>query len=226
MPPPGGPAGAGLSSFFSTTTHSVVSRSPAMDAAFWSAVRVTFVGSMTPAFTRSSYVSLAALYPKFLSFDSFTRATTIEPSAPAFCAIIRMGSSSARRTMSTPIFSSSVPLTFSSAACARTSATAQLGEPLLQLLTVVIAGALLDSTPNFGDPALDVVGLAPAVHQRGVVLVDHDPLGATEISQCGVLELEAELFRDNLAAGQHRDVAEHFLAAVAETRRLYGGDPS
>jgi hypothetical protein len=49
MPPPGGAAGAGLSSFFSTTTHSVVSRRPAIDAAFCSAVRVTLVGSMTPA---------------------------------------------------------------------------------------------------------------------------------------------------------------------------------
>src|SRR3954451_4830009 len=34
---------------------SVVSINDAMDAAFCSAVRVTFVGSITPAFTRSSY---------------------------------------------------------------------------------------------------------------------------------------------------------------------------
>ena len=53
MPPPA-PASAGFSSFRSTTTHSVVSSNPAIDAAFCSAVRVTLVGSMTPAFTRSS----------------------------------------------------------------------------------------------------------------------------------------------------------------------------
>ena len=53
IPPPAA-ARAGFSSFFSTKTHSVVSRSPAIDAAFWSAVRVTLVGSMTPALTRSS----------------------------------------------------------------------------------------------------------------------------------------------------------------------------
>ena len=40
---------------------SVVSRSDAIDAAFWSAERTTFVGSMTPAATRSSYLSVAAL---------------------------------------------------------------------------------------------------------------------------------------------------------------------
>jgi hypothetical protein len=61
MPPP--PPGAGLASFsfFSTMIASVVRRSEAIDAAFWSAVRVTFVGSMTPAWTRSSYVSVRAL---------------------------------------------------------------------------------------------------------------------------------------------------------------------
>jgi hypothetical protein len=46
---------------FSVTTASVVSRRPAIDAAFWSAVRVTLVGSMTPAATRSSYSSVRAL---------------------------------------------------------------------------------------------------------------------------------------------------------------------
>jgi hypothetical protein len=53
MPPPA-PAMVGFSSFFSTTTHSVVRSKPAIDAAFCSAVRATLVGSMTPAFTRSS----------------------------------------------------------------------------------------------------------------------------------------------------------------------------
>ena len=43
------PAGAGFSSFFSTIIASVVRSRPAIDAAFCSAVRVTLVGSMTPA---------------------------------------------------------------------------------------------------------------------------------------------------------------------------------
>src|SRR6266516_3185199 len=61
MPPPPGIAGIFSFSFFSTTTHSVVRSSPALDAAFCSAVRVTLVGSMTPAATRSSYSSVWAL---------------------------------------------------------------------------------------------------------------------------------------------------------------------
>ena len=60
MPPPG-IGGAFSFSFFSTTTHSVVSSRPAMEAAFCKAVRVTLVGSMTPAATKSSHVSVWAL---------------------------------------------------------------------------------------------------------------------------------------------------------------------
>ena len=44
----------------------------AMDPAFCSAVRTTFVGSSTPASPRSSYSQVRALYPKVLSLESFT----------------------------------------------------------------------------------------------------------------------------------------------------------
>ncbi len=58
MPPGGGPACLSSLSGISLTSASVVSRSEAMEAAFWSAVRVTLVGSITPASTRSSYDSV------------------------------------------------------------------------------------------------------------------------------------------------------------------------
>ena len=41
-----------------------------------------------------------------------------------------------------------------------------------------------------------------------------------ELRELRVLELEAELLGDDLAAGEDRDVLEHPLAAVAEARRL------
>ena len=41
-----------------------------------------------------------------------------------------------------------------------------------------------------------------------------------KLSQCGVLELHAEVGRDDLTAGQDGDVLQHFLAAVAEAGRL------
>lgn len=63
MPPmPGfGIAGAGFSSFLSAMTHSVVRNIPAIDAAFSSATRVTFAGSITPAAKRSSNCPVRAL---------------------------------------------------------------------------------------------------------------------------------------------------------------------
>ena len=39
-----------------------------------------------------------------------------------------------------------------------------------------------------------------------------------------VLELDAEILGDHLAAGEDRDVFEHGLAAIAEARRLDGRD--
>ena len=52
--PPAGIAGAGVSSFLSAMTHSVVRNMPAMEAAFSRATRVTLAGSMTPAARRFS----------------------------------------------------------------------------------------------------------------------------------------------------------------------------
>ena len=94
----------------------------------------------------------------------------------------------------------------------------QLGQPLLQLLAVVVGGGLLDLGPDLLDAALDVGLLAGAVDDRGVVLVDDDALGAAEVLQRDVLELEPELLGDQPAAGEDGDVLEHGLAAIAEAR--------
>ena len=74
------------------------------------------------------------------------------------------------------------------------------------------------------DAALDVGLLAGAVDDRGVLLLDHHLLGAAEHVERDVLELDAEILADRLAAGQDRDVLQHGLAAIAEARRLHGRD--
>ena len=61
MPPPGIAGTAGCSDFFSASTHSVVRNIEAIEAAFYSATRDTFVGSMMPALSMSSYLSSRAL---------------------------------------------------------------------------------------------------------------------------------------------------------------------
>src|SRR5437667_661832 len=103
-------------------------------------------------------------------------------------------------------------------------AARELGQTLLQLLTVVVRGGFLDLRLDLGNAGLNVGLLAGAVDDRGVFLVDHHLLGAAEHLQGDVLELDAEIFRDRLTAGQNRDVLQHGLAAIAEARSLDGGD--
>ena len=66
--------------------------------------------------------------------------------------------------------------------------------------------------------------LPRAVDDRGVLLVDHHLLGLAEHGERDVLELDAEVLADRLAAGQDGDVLQHGLAAIAEARRLHRRD--
>src|SRR5712671_1058618 len=103
-------------------------------------------------------------------------------------------------------------------------AAGELGQTLLQLLTVVVRGGFLDLRLDLVDARLDVGLLAGAVDDGGVLLVDHHLLGAAEHGERHVLHLDAEIFRDRLAAGQDRDVLQHGLAAIAEARSLDSGN--
>src|SRR5262249_16322275 len=98
-------------------------------------------------------------------------------------------------------------------------AARELGETLLQLLAVVVRGGLLDLRLDLADARLDVLALAGAVDDRGLLLLDDDLLGAAEHLQRHGLELDAEVLRDQLAAGEDGDVLEHGLATVAEAGR-------
>src|SRR5258707_11493393 len=103
-------------------------------------------------------------------------------------------------------------------------AARELGQTLLQFFTVVVRGGLLDLRLDLVDPRFDVGLLAGAVDDGGVLLVDHHLLGAAEHGDRDVLHLDAEIFRDRLAAGQHCDVLQHGLAAIAEARSLHGSN--
>src|SRR5882724_2770618 len=103
-------------------------------------------------------------------------------------------------------------------------AACKLGQTLLQLLTVVVRGSFLDLRLDLVDARLDVGLLAGAADDGGVFLVDHHLLGATEHGERDVLHLDAEIFRDRLTAGQHCDVLQHGLAAIAEARGLHSGN--
>src|SRR5690606_8491783 len=99
----------------------------------------------------------------------------------------------------------------------------ELGQALLELLAVVVAGGVLDLAADLGLTTLDLLLAARAVDDRGVVLVDLDALGLAEVTDGDVLELEAELLGDDLTTGEDGDVLEHLLAAIAEAGGLHGG---
>src|SRR5690606_20276606 len=69
----------------------------------------------------------------------------------------------------------------------------QLGQALLQLLTVVVARRLFDLAADLLDARLDVGLEATTVDDRAVVLVDRDLLGGAEVLDGEVLELLAEV---------------------------------
>ena len=77
-------------------------------------------------------------------------------------------------------------------------AAGQLGEPFLQLFLVVVAGRLLDLPAYLLDPAVDLLAVAAAADDRRGVLVDDDPLGATELIERRIFQLETELLGDDL----------------------------
>src|SRR6266545_5041424 len=101
-------------------------------------------------------------------------------------------------------------------------AAGQLGEPLLELLAVVVGVRLLDLGADLVHPAGDLVAVAGALDDRRLVLGDDDLAGAAKQIEGRVLQLETDLLADDLATGEDGDVTEHGLAAVAEARRLDG----
>ena len=98
----------------------------------------------------------------------------------------------------------------------------QLGETLLQLLAVVVGVGVLDLGLDLVDATLDVVLGAAALDDRGLVLRDDDLAGTAEQVERDVLELQADLFGDDLTTGEDRHVLQHRLAALAEAGGLHG----
>ena len=106
------------------------------------------------------------------------------------------------------------------------NAAGQLGQTFLQLFLVVVArwclrsGCLIWPMRRF-----DVRSSSPAPSTMVVSsLVIDDLLGLAEHVERDVLELDAEVFADDLAAGEDGDVFQHGLAAIAEARRLHRRD--
>src|SRR5690606_6588895 len=103
-------------------------------------------------------------------------------------------------------------------------AAGELGHALLQLLAVVVRGGLLDLGLDLLDAGLDGGGVAGAVDDGGVLLGALHLLGAAQVLDGGLIQLQADFLGDHGAAGQDGHVLQHRLAAVAEARGLDGDD--
>src|SRR5437660_1426714 len=100
----------------------------------------------------------------------------------------------------------------------------QLGKALLELFLVIVTGGVFDLRADLLHAAFDVRRLAGPFDDRGVVLVDGDLLGAAEVLKLHVLELDAEVFGNGLAAGEGSNVFE--LRLRRPQRRSGGACPS
>ena len=94
----------------------------------------------------------------------------------------------------------------------------------MQLFLVVVGGGVFDLALDLANTSFDIGLLSAAVDDGGVVLGDRDLLGLAEHFDGDVLELDAQIFTDQLAAGQGCDVFQHRLAAITKARSLDGGD--
>src|SRR6266568_2820112 len=90
-------------------------------------------------------------------------------------------------------------------------AAGQLGQPLLQLLAVVVGVGVVDLGADLVDPARDLVGVARTVDDRRLVLGDHDLAGPAEHVEVDAVQLQADFLADDLATGEDGDVTEHGL---------------
>src|SRR5512145_834371 len=242
---------AGPGSALSVIRASVVSSNAAIEAACCRATRSTLVGSMMPARIMSTYSLVSASKPRVSGTMALTFSTTTEPSSAPYDADTgalvsreleavegRRGPEQRHAAARHDPLLHGRPrgverildprlLLFHLGLGGRADlddgdAARELREPLLELLPVVVRGRLLDLRPELLDATLDRLGGAGALDDRRGVLVHDHLLGPTEVLEREVLELDPEVFRDRLAAGQDRDVLEHGLTAIAEARRLDG----
>ncbi|CAB4680750.1 unannotated protein [freshwater metagenome] len=102
------------------------------------------------------------------------------------------------------------------------NAARKLRKALLELLAIPIGIGVVDLTLDLRNTTVDVGGLAGTFNDGGFVLGHNNLAGGAEEVEGGRVELEADLFADDLAAGEDGHVSEHCLAALAETWSLDG----
>ena len=97
----------------------------------------------------------------------------------------------------------------------------QLGEALLQLLTIPIGIGILDLATNLPDAISNRSLITMAVNDRRVVLGYDDATSRTENLKANLVELEADIRGHDSRASQNGNVLQNRLTTIAESGGLH-----
>jgi len=96
----------------------------------------------------------------------------------------------------------------------------EFGKTFLEFFTIVIGRGFFDLGTDLFYPAFQSFTFTGAVYNCGVVFIDGNAFGCTKVCKGQVLELDSQIFGNDLAAGENADVFEHCLAAITKARGL------
>ena len=100
--------------------------------------------------------------------------------------------------------------------------TGKLGQTFLELFAVVVGIGALNFCLDLRNASSDICVFARTFDNGGFILGDDDFASLTEKVNCGVLNLEPDVFSNDLTTGEDCDVLHHCLATVTEARGLHG----
>src|SRR5581483_7773118 len=100
----------------------------------------------------------------------------------------------------------------------------QFRQALLQLLTIIVAGAVVDLDLDLLNTALDGLLVASAIDNGGVVFGADHLARTTQVVDRDRFELAPDVLADDRAAGQDGDILQHSLAAITEAWGLDSQD--
>ena len=101
-------------------------------------------------------------------------------------------------------------------------AAGQLSQAFLQLLAVVLGVGVVNLSADLVHAAFDLLGVASAFDDGGIVFGHHDLAGAAQHRQVSGFEGQANFFGDDLTTGEDGNVLQLCLAALTKARSFDG----
>jgi hypothetical protein len=82
----------------------------------------------------------------------------------------------------------------------------ELSKTLLELLTIVVRGCVLDLLTDLRNASLDISICSLTIDDGCVVLINNDALSLTKVCKRNVLKLKAKILSDALTTGEDSDI--------------------